>query len=336
MPRKARIDAPGALHHVVVRGVERRRIFRSNTDRHNFINRLETLIPETTAQCFAWALMPNHVHLLLRTGLTPISTLMGRLLTGYAIWFNKRYRRHGPLFQNRYRSILCQENPYFKELVRHIHLNPLRAGLAADMTALDTYPWCGHGVLMNRTAQSWQATDAVLALFSNCLSESRKHYRAFVEEGVAEGRRPDLTGGGLLRSVGGWRALKDFRRTGIRIKGDERILGDSEFVEDTLAAAREFFEERYALEKKGYDFQWVVSRVAAVLSLDEGQVTALAKSPQTVTARRLLCFWAHRKLGMTTVEIAKELGLCQSAVSRLSAGGEKLAKENAFKLTEKA
>lgn len=148
MPRKARIDAPGALHHVIVRGIERGKIFRSDYDRKKFVNRLGELTAETQTDCFAWALIPNHAHLLLRTGLVPVSVLMSRLLTGYAGWFNKKYRRHGQLFQNRYKSILCQEDPYLKELIRYIHLNPLRAGLVEDMNALDSHPWCGHSVLM--------------------------------------------------------------------------------------------------------------------------------------------------------------------------------------------
>ena len=102
MPGKARIDAPGALHHVNVRGIERRKIFRSDYDRKNFLDRLGELILETQTDCFAWTLIPNHAHLLLRTGLIPVSVLMSRLLTGYAVWFNKKYRRHGQLFQNRY------------------------------------------------------------------------------------------------------------------------------------------------------------------------------------------------------------------------------------------
>jgi putative transposase len=147
MPRQARINTIGVLHHVIISGIERGRIFRSDFDRDNFINRLSALIPETQTDCFAWALIPNHAHLLLSTGSVPISVLMSRLLTGYAVWFNKKYRRHGQLFQNRYKSILCQEDPYLKELVRYIHLNPLRAWLVEDMKALDKHPWCGHSVL---------------------------------------------------------------------------------------------------------------------------------------------------------------------------------------------
>ncbi len=115
MPRKARIDAPGALHHIIVRGIEQRQIFRDDRDRDQFIQRLSDVLTETDTPCYAWALMPNHVHLLLKTGLTPIATIMRRLLTGYAVYFNRRHRRHGHLFQNRYKSILCQEEPYFRQ-----------------------------------------------------------------------------------------------------------------------------------------------------------------------------------------------------------------------------
>ncbi len=332
MPRKARIDAPGALHHVIVRGIESRKIFRSDYDRENFLKRISGLIPDTKTDCFAWALIPNHTHLLLRTGLVPVSTFMNRLLTGYAGWFNKKYKRHGHLFQNRYKSILCQEDIYLKELVRYIHLNPLRAGLIRNMDDLDKFPWCGHSALMNKSKRPWQDTGYIFRLFSNQIGSARKSYRRFVENGILEGRRQDLTGGGLLRSAGGWVALKELRKAGIRVKGDERILGDSDFVENVLKSAEERIEQRYVLEAMGYDFDRVVDRVAAVLGMTADEVTAFGKSPRTVEARALLCFWAHRKLRMTTIEIARKLSLCQSAVSRLSKRGERIENENAVGL----
>jgi len=332
MPRKARIDAPGALHHVIIRGIERRKIFRSDYDRENFLNRISELIPATHTDCFAWALLPNHVHLLLRTGSVPVSVFMSRLLTGYAGWFNKKYKRHGSLFQNRYKSILCQEDPYLKELVRYIHLNPLRAGLVGDIDGLDSHPWCGHSVLMNKTKQPWQDVDSIYRLFSDQKRKARKRYREFVEKGISEGRRSDLTGGGLLRSSGGWMGLKGFRKAGIRVKGDERILGDSDFVEHVLKSAEEALEEKYDLKARGYDFDRTVVRVAEVMGMTPGQVTAFGKSPQTVEARSLLCFWAHRKLGMSTIEIAGKLKICQPAVSRSSKRGEKIERENQFEL----
>ena len=334
MPRKARIDAPGALQHVIVRGIERRKIFRSDYDRKNLLDRVSELIPQIGIECFAWAFMSNHFHLLLRTGSVPIAVLMRRLLTGYAGWFNKKYKRHGQLFQNRYKSFLCQEDIYLKELVRYIHLNPLRAGIVADLKALDQYPWCGHSAIMNKTEQSWQNSDYVLGLFSEKIGLARKRYRAFVKNGVDQGKRSDLTGGGLLRSAGGWVGLKELRKAGLRVKGDERILGDSEFVEKALQAAEEKLEQKYALKVQGYDFERVVQRVAQVLGMEPKEVTALGKSPRTVKARALLCFWAHRKLGMTTVEIAKKLSICQSAASRLSMRGERFANEHKIELVD--
>jgi putative transposase len=137
MPCKARIDmcgvasaktyAPGALHHITIRGIKRQRIFSDDQDRDNFIKRLGDIVTETQTACFAWALIPNHAHLLLRTGQAPPAAVMRRLLTGYAVSFNRRHRRHGHLFQNRYQSISCQEGTYLLELVRYIHLNPVPA-----------------------------------------------------------------------------------------------------------------------------------------------------------------------------------------------------------------
>ena len=139
----------------------------------------------------------------------------------------------------------------------------------------------------------------------------------------------------LLRSIGGWTVLKGFRKAGIRVKGDERILGDGDFVENVLKSAQEELEQKYDLKAKGYDFNRVVQRVAEVMSMRIEKVMALGKSPKTVKARSLLCFWAHRKLGMTTIEIGKKLNLSQSAVSRSSIRGEKIARENRFELIER-
>ena len=115
MPRLARLDAPGVLHHVIIRGIERKSIFRDGKDRDDFLARFEDLIPTTTIACYAWALLSNHAHFLLRTGDMPLATFMRRLLTGYAGGVNRRHKRVGPLFQNRFRSIVCQEDAYLKE-----------------------------------------------------------------------------------------------------------------------------------------------------------------------------------------------------------------------------
>jgi len=150
MPRQARLDASGVLQHVMARGIEHRKIFWDDKDRASFLERLALILEETQTQCYAWALIPNHFHVLLRTGATPLSTVMRRLMTGYAVTFNKRHRRSGHLFQNRYKSVVCEKDPYLLELIRYIHLNPLRAKIVADLKALDKYPWTGHSVLLGK------------------------------------------------------------------------------------------------------------------------------------------------------------------------------------------
>lgn len=335
MPRKARIDAPGALHHIICRGIDRRKIFRDDMDLDSFVERFGRVISETQTPCYAWALIPNHFHLLLQTGNLPITTVMRKLLTGYAVTFNRRHRRTGHLFQNRYKSILCQEDPYLLELIRYIHLNPLRAGLVSSMKQLDRYRYCGHSYLVGRRKNEWQDTNKVLKLFGRRVSSARKHYREFVQKGVAMGRRPDLTGGGLIRTAGGWQALKGFRRLGMHIKGDERILGDSDFVESVLEEQSERLERRYRLQMQGYDMDKVVDRVAEVFKLKPEEVLSSGKQPQRVKARSLLCYWAVKELEMGGADVAQRLKISNSAVSRSVVRGEKIATDMELKLIEK-
>ncbi len=267
MPRQARIDAPGAVHHIIARGIERAEIFRDDQDRNAFLKKLGELIVETKTQCFAWALIPNHFHLLLKTGNVPIATVMRRLMTSYAIGHNRRHHRSGHLFQNRYKSILCQEDAYLKELVRYIHLNPLRAGLVRDMDALDRYRFSGHGSIMGRHNINWHSVNEVLLLFGSKSAEARGRYREFVVKGIGMGRQPELLGGGLVRSAGGWSEVRSMRKAGIFQKSDERILGDGDFVRTVLAQARESMNQRYALASKGITFEHVISLVSELLSV---------------------------------------------------------------------
>ena len=334
MPRKARIDAPGALQHIICRGIERRNIFYDDADRDGFVKRLGRLISETQTPCYAWALIDNHFHLLLKTGNVSITTLMRRLLTGYAVSFNRRHNRAGHLFQNRYKSILCQEDSYLLELLRYIHLNPLRCSLVNSMHQLDRYRYCGHGVLMDNRKNEWQNTNYVLKLFGKSISDARKHYREFLKKGIGMGKRPDLTRGGLIRTAGGWNELKAFRRLKIHIRGDERILGDSDFVKSVLDKQNERLEQHYRLQMQGYDFDKVVDRVAQVFKMKPEKVLSSFKQPQRVKARSLLSYWAIKELKMTGADVARRLKMSKSTVSRAVVRGEKIASDMRLKLIE--
>jgi REP element-mobilizing transposase RayT len=315
------------LHHIITRGIERRKIIRDDTDRDDFLERQDGILRESQTRCFAWALVPNHFHLLLRTGLVPISSVMRRLLTGYAVTFNLRHRRSGHLFQNRYKSILCQEDAYLLELVRYIHLNPLSARLVPDLKALNRYRFCGHGVLMGRFRNDWQDTAYVLKQFGRRTGLSRRRYWEYIQDGAMQGRRPDLVGGGLVRSLGGWKAIKDMRGRGERIKGDERILGDGDFVESVLKAGNERLERRAGLRAAGYDFDRLVERVAALFEMPSQEVLREGRFVRTVAARSVLCYWANRELGVSTVELAQRLNIAQSTVTQSVKRGEKIAAE---------
>lgn len=332
MPRDSRIDAPGALHHVIARGIERTKIYRDDLDRKNFLERLSTILPETDTHCFAWALLPNHFHLLLRTGQVPIATVMRRLLTGYAVSYNRRHRRHGHLFQNRYKSILCQEERYLLELVRYIHLNPLRSRIVPDIKALNTFPFTGHGVILGKFKNDWQDTKYVLRLFGKTKASARNRYRLFVEEGIAKGRRNDLIGGGLIRSSGGWAKVIALRKAKIFQKSDERILGDGDFVEEILSSAQERFERKYELEARGFDLNKIAEKVSDLMGVKPSDLLGPRKERLRVKARSLLCFWASKELGISMAELSRELQISLSAVGVSVKRGEKIALDNNYKL----
>ena len=275
----------------------------------------------------------RHFHLLLRTGTEPIATVMRRLLTGYAISFNRRYHRHGHLFQNRYKSILCQEDTYLIELVRYIHLNPLRAGLVQDLKELDYYAYSGHSRLMAKIKDQWQDVVTVLALFGKQKYAARKQYRVFVEKGILDGKKPELTGGGLIRSAGGWGVLKSLRRMNIHFKSDERILGDSDFVEKVLGDATEKMERRYRLEAMGYDFDTIVEIVSGIFKIEVMQILSPGKHPKRVMARSVLAYWSVRELGISGTKVGRRLSLSQSAISRAVQRGEHLVAERKLSLS---
>jgi hypothetical protein len=151
--------------------------------------------------------------------------------------------------------------------------------------------------MMKREENGWQDTDYVLGFISDAKQSAKSQYRNYVQKGVAEGRRKDFTGGGLIRSNGGWSAIKSYRKAGIRVKGDERILGDSDFVEQVLEGAQESFERQYILKSEGYNFDAVLRRAAELLNIELEEILRPNKQPRTVKARSLVCYWCNRGLG---------------------------------------
>ena len=335
MPRLARLDAPGVLHHIMIRGIERRKIFRSNEDRDDFLERLSIILPETNTSCYAWAFLSNHAHFLFRSGEAGISKVMRRLLTGYAVTFNHKYKRHGQLFQNRYKSIICQEDAYLKELIRYIHLNPLRAKLVSNIPELNGYRYCGHSALTGKRLREWQDTRYVLGNFGESVKKARNEYVDFVKAGASQGRKPELVGGGLIRSLGGWKEVKKLAlNRQDRIKGDERILGDSDFVREVLAGSNERYDRKYRLKSLGYDISKVERKVIDLCNIEKEDLYSGSRKKAISEARSLFCYWCVRELGESMTGMAKLLGLTQPAVGYAVERGERLAKKDKFDLLD--
>jgi REP element-mobilizing transposase RayT len=316
MPRRARLDAPGTLHHVIIRGIERRNIVDDDADRDAFINRMGRLSVELNTPIFAWSLMTNHAHILLKSGASGLPAFMRKLLTGYAINYNKRHRRYGHLFQNRYKSIICEQDAYFKELVRYIHLNPLRAGLVDKLTKLDWFKWSGHSVVMGRRKNQWQDREYVLDWFVSKEREAKQRYREFVKKGIALGKQPELVGGGLIRSLGGWAQVKAIRRIGEKEASDERILGSGHFVEHIIQQASLAQKYRYSSHERKQKAEDIIDGQCRKQGITIDALRGGSRRSNVSKVRAELSVMLVEELGISLAEAARMLGVTTSGVTR--------------------
>lgn len=319
MPRQARLDAPGTLHHVMARGIEGTSIFRTDEDRKDFLDRLAAQCEAEALKVYAWTLIPNHFHLLVRTGNRPIFASMRKILTGYVVRFNRRHQRQGHLFQNRYKSIVCEEDPYLLELTRYIHLNPLRAGIVRTMKELARYPWSGHSAIAGTVKREWQETGEILRYFGRERKMAVKRYVAFLEEASIQGKRADLVGGGLLRSVGGWSEVVSMRRRGIGMVSDERILGNGEFVERVIAETERQERETLRLRRKVPELSALLKEVARREGLEEEELKKVRRRREVSAAIKVFCRLAVHKYRHTGASVARLLGVTTSLVNRYAA-----------------
>lgn len=315
MPRQARIDIPGLLQHVIVRGVARADIFIDDQDRENFVQRLSLLLPETKTDCFAWTLLDNHIHLLLSPTEYPLAHLMRRLLTGYAVVFNRRHNRSGHLFQNRYKSIVCDDETYLLELVRYIHLNPLRAKIVDQLDELDHYRWCGHRQLMGASGYHLIKEDELLLLFAKRKKSAVLRYRQFLADGLQE-KRQKLSRGGRITSQAYNATLQDDDLY------DDRILGGGDFVEQVLSAIQPG-------ESRGVSLNTLIVDIGNHFNIPPSELALPCRQPIVVRAKAIICYLAIRHYRFSGVSIAAQLGYSTSAVSRSASRGQKLFKEEA-------
>lgn len=321
MPRTRRIQVPGEIHHVIARGLVDLKLFPNSSDYRAFIERLSLVIEESECLCYAWCLMPTHYHLVLRPTETSLDSVMRRINGSYAREYNKRHNRRGYLFADRYKSRIVQDGTYFRELVRYVHLNPLRAGLVTSLTGLSGYLWSGHRGLLGFDTSSWLAVDETLSRFSPRGTGRARHvYRAFLAEGVAHG--------GSFDSI--WEEIRAVAATpgGDSRFGDGSIVGEQEFV-------REVRERRHAKQRKLKELRANRPPLETLLTTcrtkhgiaDAGDLIR-GRRPGRRIAREEFCYLAYRRYGYSLSEIADFLGIQSSPVYRLAMAGNERMREH--------
>jgi REP element-mobilizing transposase RayT len=276
MPRGPRDDAPGAAHHVMVRGIERRSIFADDRDRAEFVRRLIRLLPELGFRCFAWVLMPNHVHLVVRSGAARVWLLMARLATGYAGYFNRRHDRVGHLFQNRFRSRHVTDDSDLIGLVLYVCRNPLEARIVASPLDLESHPWCGLGALVGRRPPyAFEAVQETLELFDAEPERARCHVRRWL---------------------------------GTPSQGDAQ----SSPVPTTAAAASTRGPAR-SVSTAGLDD--LLGEVSTAFGVTVDELRSRRRGKKLAAARSMLAMRASAERGVTGAEVARVLGTTRAAVS---------------------
>lgn len=320
MPRGPRLDTPLAVHHVWNRGIERCDIFRDDDDRRNFLARIERSVRDRHLAIYAWALMPNHFHLLTRTGNLGLSATMRAIEGGYANYFNARHQRAGHLFQNRFKNTLVGEDPYFLELLRYIHLNPLRAGIVANLDDLDRYPWTGHAAMLGHQLTPWHDIHSGLLHFGP-KSTRVAAYREFVANGLNY-PKCNLDGGGMRRSLRIWQYLNPIARGREAWSFDERILGSSSFVDAVLAEVN----DEPSNGQVGFDHAACVDHMLVQIAARTGVPLPLLRSnckrPDAVRARQALCYLAICHAAVPARQLGMLLGIHPSTALRNAAAGE--------------
>ncbi len=317
MPRQARLDVPGTLHHVIIRGIEKRQIVNDRFDRNNYVKRMGKLADETRTGIYAWTLMSNHAHILLKSGPSGLSHYMRRLLTGYVITYNNRHNRYGHLIQNRYKSIVCDEEIYFMELVRYIHLNPIRAKIVKSMSELDRYAWSGHAVIMGRRKHVWQDADEVLGYFGKSKTKARQTYRQFVMDGIEAGTREDLTGGGLIRTLGGWSQVISQRKSQEKILTDERILGSNDFVEQLLKESDDTIKSQLSIKEQRLKVRQRIVQLCQKEGISYEALKGGSRRGNIPQVRAWLAIELVEKYGLSLAETGRQLGVTTSAISKI-------------------
>jgi len=317
VPRMQRLESPGSLVHIIGRGIEGSELFRSDEDRLEFLSRFEKHLSDVGYKCITWCLMENHYHLFLRTNENRLSKLMRPLNGGYARWFNKKYTRKGYLFQDRYKSILCQDQDYCLELIRYINLNPVRAGVVKSLSGLLSYKWCGHPLIMGRRSAlgiRFQDRMEALGWFGRSEKDAMSGYLDFLREGISEER---LTEAGALSSINAFEAAGSF-------KGWPAVVGDPRFATQAMEAHK----IRHHRKHRQADYNEVLSHVAdevcRTCKIEKEDLFRRGRQNARSHARALFAYRLHHEELLPLGVIAGYLRTTLPPIMHLAEAGRRL------------
>ncbi len=290
MARKPRIEFPNALYHIFARGNRRLRIFLKPEDYQEYLKLLFQYKNRDGFQLYAYALMSNHLHLLIETGPIALSKTMQGLQQSYTQYFNREYRQVGHLFQGRYKAILCQKDTYLLELIRYIHLNPIRANVAKNLTE---YPWTSHGNYIRTDNRRLIDTDFVLQIFDNDKKKARTYYHEYIRDGLK---------------------IEDE----LFVKGtiDTRILGEEDFVQSILKKGNSEIgaeDEQDKTNKIGLNA--ILKTICKYKNIPLAMIKTKTKIREIVFTRRLFCYLTRAYFGYSLKEIGAFLRLDITTVS---------------------
>jgi putative transposase len=289
MARRARIHYPGAIYHVMLRGNGGQDIFFDDSDRIRFYELLEEGVERFHVRIPAFCLMGNHLHLVVQVAEIPLSRLIQNVSFRYARYRNAKERRTGHLFQGRYKAIVIDAESYLVELVRYIHLNPVRVGIVAEPA---DYRWSSHRAYLGKESLPWLSTDWILSRFSRREESARRLYRNFIADGIGDGYRKEFHSG---------------TREG-------RILGDDHFAEDALSRAGAKMKRTVSIEE-------IITHVCKRYGIEAAALTESGKKRGCSEARAMIALlvWHEDHLSLTELgtRLGRDLSSLSQAVNRL-------------------
>lgn len=307
MARRVRVEVEGGLYHVITRGVDRQDIFHCAEDHAKFIGLLSAVKGRLPFYLYAYCLMTNHIHLLIERMTDDIGRIMQRVLTGYAQYYNRRYHHSGHVLQGRHKAILCQSDAYLTELVRYIHLNPVRAKMVERP---EEYPHSSHRGYLALEPVGIVDVDPVLRHFGPRKRLAMERFAQFVDGGIEIGHEDK------------------FYAT------DSGMLGSDEFVDsmihrigehDVFAGARRRNELKAA---NGFDTQKLLAIVEKAFQIPKEDLCSRGKRSGLVEAKEVLIL-SGRRLGASLAEMSDLLGVNASTASRrYDAGKLRMAKDD--------